>query len=81
MEYNIALRGINFKQKKPDQIFVGIHLDTFIEQATQLINPDGWVNFTIDTLRTPHSKGYTHKAVKIQRNPAKDKNNGSIDNQ
>lgn len=63
MENKEALKGINFKQIHSGKIFTGIHLPTFIEHASLFTNPDGWINFTITTLSTPHSKGYTHKAV------------------
>ena len=59
----MEIRGINVKTNKADEIFVGLHVDTFIKTLQSApVNPSGWVTVILFPLRQ-HVKGYSHKPV------------------
>ena len=64
------LKGINFKQNPDSEIYIGIHLPTFLSEVTA--NKKEWVNIKAIPFHKPSPKGYSHKAILNER-----KNNGS----
>lgn len=65
MDNITALKGINFKQNPAGEIYIGIHLPTFLSEVSE--NKNGWVNLKIVPYHKPSAKGYSHKAILNER--------------